>query len=351
MPPTFTTILAEHLARPAAGPPPRRRTASSSGRDRSISPPAGLHMRVTRRDGPVVALDDGPPVNFCKPAVDPCLPRRLPVWGDWNLALILTGMGSDGARGAAQIVAAGGASSRRTKRRAWSGACLERWRRRDFARRCCRSIRSRPKIVRLFFGGGRDGARLRIFCANFCEERSGFVLSADKQYLWKAGFCRWHAGGPRRPRRAGARLGNPNSRRLRREVVEAMTTDESFFFRDKIPFEHFRDIMIPELIAARGHGAGFASGARPPRPARSHIRSPCRSRKWAIAFPAGGSKSLRPTFPTRCCKRRRAGIYSQFEVQRGLPIALLLKYFTPDRRQLADRSQTSAPWCNSGRST
>ena len=71
--------------------------------------PGGRHMRVARRGGGVViALDDGPLINFCKPAVDPLFASAAQVWGGANLALILTGMGSDGARGAAEIVAAGG---------------------------------------------------------------------------------------------------------------------------------------------------------------------------------------------------------------------------------------------------
>jgi two-component system chemotaxis response regulator CheB len=71
--------------------------------------PGGRHLRVTRRDGvPSVALDDGPQVNFCKPAVDPMFSSAAETWGSWNLALVLTGMGSDGARGAADVVAAGG---------------------------------------------------------------------------------------------------------------------------------------------------------------------------------------------------------------------------------------------------
>jgi two-component system chemotaxis response regulator CheB len=71
--------------------------------------PGGRHMRVVRRDGvATVALDDGPLVNFCRPAVDPMFASATEVWGSWNLALILTGMGSDGTRGANDIVAAGG---------------------------------------------------------------------------------------------------------------------------------------------------------------------------------------------------------------------------------------------------
>ena len=66
-------------------------------------------MRVARRDGSaLIALDDGPLINFCRPAVDPLFSSAAEVWGARNLAVVLTGMGSDGARGAADIVAAGG---------------------------------------------------------------------------------------------------------------------------------------------------------------------------------------------------------------------------------------------------
>src|SRR5262249_43814399 len=69
----------------------------------------GKHMKVARHDGgAVIVLDDGPPVHFCKPAVDPLFSTAAEVWGAWNLGLILTGMGTDGTAGAAEIVAEGG---------------------------------------------------------------------------------------------------------------------------------------------------------------------------------------------------------------------------------------------------
>ena len=71
--------------------------------------PGGRHMRVARgATGPVIALGDDPPINFCRPSVDPLLGSAAQVWGAGSLALILTGMGSDGAGGAAAIAAAGG---------------------------------------------------------------------------------------------------------------------------------------------------------------------------------------------------------------------------------------------------
>jgi two-component system chemotaxis response regulator CheB len=109
MPPTFTTILAEHLARAS------RRPAHEGIDGEAIKPgqiylaPGGRHMRVARRGTEAaIALDDGPPVNFCKPAVDPLFISAIDVWHGGTLAVVLTGMGSDGMRGGKDIVAAGG---------------------------------------------------------------------------------------------------------------------------------------------------------------------------------------------------------------------------------------------------
>ncbi|HEY4855422.1 MAG TPA: chemotaxis response regulator protein-glutamate methylesterase [Xanthobacteraceae bacterium] len=109
MPATFTAILAEHLARLSGRPAAEAVSGELIRAGQIYIAPGGRHMRVTRCDGhPFVLLDDGPPVNFCKPSVDPLFTSAAAVWGPWNLALILTGMGVDGARGAAQIVTAGG---------------------------------------------------------------------------------------------------------------------------------------------------------------------------------------------------------------------------------------------------
>ena len=109
MPPTFTTILAEHLAR-ASG-----QTAHEAVDGEPVVPgtiylaPGGKHMTVIKRNNqPAISLNEGPMVNFCRPAVDPLFASAAQVWGSAILAVVLTGMGSDGARGAEDIVAAGG---------------------------------------------------------------------------------------------------------------------------------------------------------------------------------------------------------------------------------------------------
>ena len=109
MPPTFTTILAEHLARSSNRPAREAVDGEAVKAGHIYLAPGGRHMRVVRHGAePVIALDDGPPVNFCKPAVDPLFASAVEVWQGSILALILTGMGSDGMRGGKDIVAAGG---------------------------------------------------------------------------------------------------------------------------------------------------------------------------------------------------------------------------------------------------
>jgi two-component system chemotaxis response regulator CheB len=109
MPPTFTTILAEHLARTSRKPAAEAVDGEPVKPGRIYLAPGGKHMRVVRSGADVaIALDDGPAVNFCKPAVDPLFTSAIDIWHGAILSVILTGMGSDGMRGGKDIVAAGG---------------------------------------------------------------------------------------------------------------------------------------------------------------------------------------------------------------------------------------------------
>jgi two-component system chemotaxis response regulator CheB len=109
MPPTFTTILAEHLARSSRHPAHEAIDGEVVKPGRIYLAPGGRHMMVARQGADtVIVLDNGPPVNFCKPAVDPLFRSAVDIWQGGTLAVILTGMGSDGTRGGKDIVAAGG---------------------------------------------------------------------------------------------------------------------------------------------------------------------------------------------------------------------------------------------------
>jgi len=109
MPPTFTAVLAEHLARVGKCPVHEAVDAEEIRAGTVYLAPGGKHMKVARRDGTaVISVEDGPLVNFCKPAVDPMFASAAEVWGNKVLALVLTGMGADGLAGARTVVAAGG---------------------------------------------------------------------------------------------------------------------------------------------------------------------------------------------------------------------------------------------------
>jgi len=166
------------------------------------------------------------------------------------------------------------------------------------------------------------------YLRRFLRERSGLVLSVDKHYLLESRLLPV-------ARRAGLaglaelvhRLLGGDGEALAAEVVEAMTTNESFFFRDKIPFEHFRDTIIPRLIAARSQRrririwcAAASTGQEPYSLALSIKEMGDRLAGWNVEI-------IATDISNEALRRARSGIYSQFEVQRGLPIMLLLKYF------------------------
>jgi chemotaxis protein methyltransferase CheR len=161
------------------------------------------------------------------------------------------------------------------------------------------------------------------------RERSGLVLSADKQYLVESRLL------PVARKAEFANLGElvaalkrGNADALMTRVVEAMTTNETFFFRDKTPFEHVRTTVLPSLMKARGNSryiriwcAAASSGQEPYSLAMLLKEMDRELEDWRIDI-------LATDLSNEVLAKARQGIYSQFEAQRGLPIQLLIKYFT-----------------------
>jgi chemotaxis protein methyltransferase CheR len=167
------------------------------------------------------------------------------------------------------------------------------------------------------------------FLRKLVKERSGLVLGGDKQYLVESRLLPVS----RRLGLAGLKglmemIRQPINEAVIVEVVEAMATNESLFFRDKIPFEHFRDTIMPALLTSRAQqrririwcaavstGQEAYSLAMTLKDMRSELVG------WRIEI-------LATDFSLEVLEKAKAGIYSQFEVQRGLPIQMLVKYFT-----------------------
>jgi chemotaxis protein methyltransferase CheR len=159
------------------------------------------------------------------------------------------------------------------------------------------------------------------------KERSGLDLSSDKQYLVESRLVPLarKAGLPGIGElvakiRAGAEA-------LTSEVVEAMTTNETFFFRDKIPFDHLRETILPALVQARAGRRALriwcaaSSTGQEPYSVAMCVKEFAGLAGWRVEIVA-------TDLSQEVLEKSRAGIYSQFEVQRGLPIQMLLKYFT-----------------------
>ncbi|SMF76388.1 two-component system, chemotaxis family, response regulator CheB [Tistlia consotensis] len=109
MPATFTTLLAEHIAR-VSGRPAREASEGETVMPGTIYvAPGDWHMRAEQSAGGVkLHVDQSPPENFCRPSVDPMLRSLVQIYGSRLLTVILTGMGSDGLKGCQAVVAAGG---------------------------------------------------------------------------------------------------------------------------------------------------------------------------------------------------------------------------------------------------
>jgi chemotaxis protein methyltransferase CheR len=161
------------------------------------------------------------------------------------------------------------------------------------------------------------------FLRKLLKERSGLDLSSDKQYLVESRLTPL-------ARRVGlsdiaelvAKI-KSGSEALTLEVVEAMTTNETFFFRDKIPFDHLRQTVLPELVQARANRrslriwcAASSTGQEPYSIAMS-IKEFAPLAGWRVEIVA-------TDLSQGVLEKSRAGIFSQFEVQRGLPIQMLV---------------------------
>jgi chemotaxis protein methyltransferase CheR len=180
------------------------------------------------------------------------------------------------------------------------------------------------------------------------KDHSGLDLSADKQYLIESRLLPLS-------RKCGlpgigelVQKMKSGSSTIIAQVVEAMTTNETFFFRDKIPFEHFRDSIMPELLKARIARksiriwcAAGSTGQEPYSLAMSLKEMGAALAGWRIEI-------IATDLSQEVLEKSKSGIYSQFEVQRGLPIQLLVKYFkqngelwqiSPDIRAMVQHRQ------------
>ena len=162
-------------------------------------------------------------------------------------------------------------------------------------------------------------------------DRSGLVVTQDKMYLLESRLMPL----ARRNSLDGLpavinEMRNKRNEVLINEVIEAMTTNESFFFRDKTPFDNFGEHVLPRLMEARATKksiriwcAAASTGQEPYSLAMMIKELGPKVAGWRFEI-------VGTDLSGDVLKKAKAGEYTQFEVQRGLPIQMLVKYFAQD---------------------
>jgi chemotaxis protein methyltransferase CheR len=166
------------------------------------------------------------------------------------------------------------------------------------------------------------------FLRKVLKERSGLDLSSDKQYLVESRLIPL-------ARRVGlsgiaelvAKI-RGGFDALTAEVVEAMTTNETFFFRDKIPFDHLRETILPALVQARANRRALRIWCAASSTGQEPYSIAMCLKEFGPALAGWRVEIVATDLSQAVLEKSKAGIFSQFEVQRGLPIQMLVKYFT-----------------------
>ncbi len=161
------------------------------------------------------------------------------------------------------------------------------------------------------------------------KERSGLDLSADKQYLVESRLVPLarRASLPGIPELV-QKMKGAGADALTAEVVEAMTTNETFFFRDKIPFDHLKEAVLPALIRARAARRSLRIWCAASSTGQEPYSIAMCIKEMGTALAGWRTEIVATDLSLAVLEKSKAGVFSQFEVQRGLPIQLLVKYFT-----------------------
>ena len=167
------------------------------------------------------------------------------------------------------------------------------------------------------------------FISDLVRERAAIVLEPEKEYLIRARLepVAKEAGLASLSELAAKLRGVPYGK-LHERVIEAMTTNETSFFRDMAPFEALKETILPELIQKReslkslNFWCGASSSGQEPYTVAILLREQFPELStWNIKF-------IATDLSTEMVSRCQEGKYSQLEVNRGLPAALLVKYFS-----------------------
>lgn len=164
------------------------------------------------------------------------------------------------------------------------------------------------------------------FIADLLKQQSGLALSQDKGYLLETRLTPIAKANNLPDIKAlVAKLRTNPTAPLAYQVIESMTTNESMFFRDTKPFEQLTKIILPELKAkGRNHVRIWSAACSTGQEAYS---TAIVLKEESVKYPGMTFEIQGTDLAEKVLEKARSGIFTQFEVQRGLPIMYLMKYF------------------------
>jgi len=177
-----------------------------------------------------------------------------------------------------------------------------------------------------------DPAALAVVAATV-RARAGIVLGEEHGYLLATRLgpvMRRHGLG--NLGELAARLRAPGAEALAGDVTEAMTVNESFFFRDGKPFEHLRRVL-PALAAARPAGAPLRLWSAACSTGQEAYSVAMVAAELAPVLGGRAGEIIGTDLSREVVERAQAGLYTQFEVQRGLPVTALVRHFRQEENR------------------
>ncbi|WP_295555994.1 protein-glutamate O-methyltransferase CheR [uncultured Hyphomicrobium sp.] len=162
----------------------------------------------------------------------------------------------------------------------------------------------------------------------YLRRNSGLVMEQSKKYLVESRVM------PivRREKLSGleelvALLQKGQSPKLAKDVIEAMTINETYFFRDKSPFDQFRTVMLPAMLAARQNEKRLRIWSAAASTGQEAYSIAMILDDFAARIPGWKVEIVGTDLSEQVLEKARKATYSQFEVQRGLPAPMLLRHF------------------------
>jgi chemotaxis protein methyltransferase CheR len=187
------------------------------------------------------------------------------------------------------------------------------------------------------------------FFTKYIYDQSGIVLGADKMYLIESRLA--PVARKFNLTSIDALVGQLRGSRdpnMQRDVVDAMTTNESFFFRDGKPFDQLKSLVLPQLIANRAAKKSFRIWCAAASTGQEPYTLAMILKEAGHLLTGWRHEIVGIDLSVEALDRAKSGIYTQFEVQRGLPIQMLVKYFKQqgDKWQIAPEIRAMVQYKN-----